>query len=113
MMKQIISIILAVLNIVLMNSGSSLMPVNYANREWDISDCYGQIIDKDTTFRMTFGDVLIPQEMAIISCADSAAKYPGMERFIADILKTAGLLNDKVLFYSPAHGKIDVHLHLL
>ncbi len=110
MMKQIISIILAVLNIVLMNSCSSLMPVNYANREWHISDCYGQIIDKDTTYRMTFGDVLIPQEMAIISCADSAVKYPGMERFIADILKTAGLLNDEVLFYSPAHGKIFVRL---
>lgn len=109
-MKQIISIIFAGLIIAFMNSCSSLRPVNYANREWHISDYYGQIIDKDTTYRMTFGDVLIPQEMTIISCADSAAKYPGMERFIADILKTAGLLNDEVLFYSPAHGKIFVRL---
>ncbi len=93
-----------------MNSCSSLKPVNYADREWHISDYYGQIIDKDTTYRMTFGDVLIPREMAIISCSDSAAKYPGMEKFIADILSTAGLQNDEVLFYSPAHGKIFVRL---
>lgn len=109
-MKQISSILFAVLITVIMNSCSSQNPVNYANREWHISNYYGQIIDKDTTYRMTFGDVLIPQEMAIISCADSAAKYPGMERFIIDILKTAGLQNDEVLFYSPAHGKMFVKL---
>lgn len=109
-MKQISSILFAVLITVIMNSCSSLNPVNYANREWHISNYYGQIIDKDTTYRMTFGEVLIPQEMAIISCADSAAKYPGMERFITDILKTAGLQNDEVLFYSPAHGKMFVKL---
>lgn len=109
-MKQISSILFAVLITVIMNSCSSMNPVNYANREWYISNYYGQIIDKDTTYRMTFGDVLIPQEMAIISCADSAAKYPGMERFITDILKTAGLQNDEVLFYSPAHGKMFVKL---
>ena len=109
-MKQISSILFAVLMTIIMNSCSSLNPVNYANREWHISNYYGQIIDKDTTYRMTFGDVLIPQEMAIISCTDSAAKYPGMERFITEILKTAGLQNDEVLFYSPAHGKMFVKL---
>lgn len=36
---------------------SSLKPVNYANRQWHISEHYGQIIDRDTTYRMTFGDV--------------------------------------------------------
>lgn len=89
---------------------STLKPVNYAGKEWHISDYYGQIIDKDTTYRMTFGDVLIPQDMAIISCRDSAAKYPGMERFIAGILKTTGLQDDEVLFYSPTHGKMFVRL---
>ncbi len=87
-MNQTISILLAGLILVVMNSCSSRKPVKYANRDWHISNYYGQIIDKDTTYRMTFGEVLIPEEMAIISCADSAAKYPGMERFIAVILKT-------------------------
>ncbi len=109
-MKQIGSILLAGLILLLMNSCSTLNPVKYANREWHISNHYGQIIDKDTTYRMTFGEVLIPVEMAIISCADSAAKYPGMERFIADILKTTGLQEDEVLFYSPTMGKIFVRL---
>lgn len=109
-MKQLSIILFTSLLTILASSCNPLKPVNYANREWHISNCYGQIIDKDTTYRMTFGDVLIPQDMAIISCADSAAKYPGMERFIADILKTAGLQNDEVLFYSPVHGKIFVRL---
>ena len=78
-MKQISYILFAGLIIALMNSCNSLKPVTYANRDWHISDYYGQIIDKDTTYRMTFGDVIIPQEMAIISCADSASKYPGMD----------------------------------
>lgn len=109
-MRQIGVILFTMLLAISANSCGSLESVNYANREWRVSDYYGQIIDKDTTYRMTFGDVLIPQEMAVISCADSAAKYPGMERFIADILKTAGLQNDEVLFYSPVHGKIFVRL---
>lgn len=109
-MKQISYILFAGLIIALMNSCNSLKPVTYANRDWHISDYYGQIIDKDTTYRMTFGDVIIPQEMAIISCADSAAKYPGMDKFIADILKTATLQDEEVLFYSPTHGKIFVKL---
>ncbi len=110
-MKQIRIILLAGLILLFMNSCSSLKPVKYANRVWHISNYYGQIIDKDTTYRMTFGEIRIPVEMAIISCADSATKYPGMERFIADILKTTGLQDDEVLFYSPAMAKIFVRLN--
>lgn len=109
-MKYSIILILSGFLAILTPGCHSLRPVNYANREWHISDHYGQILDKDTTYRMTFGDVLIPKDMAIISCADSAARYPGMDRFIADILKTARLQDDEVLFYSPAHGKIFVRL---
>lgn len=109
-MRQSIIIFSACLPAILAGSCSSLKPVSYADREWHISNHHGQIIDKDTTYRMTFGEVLIPDNMAIISCADSAAKYPGMERFIADILNTTGLQNDEVLFYSPTHGKIFVRL---
>ncbi len=109
-MKHLITIFFAASLAVLAGSCGTMQPVSYANREWHISDYYGQIIDRDTTYRMTFGNVIIPQDMAIISCADSAAKYPGMERFIADILKTTGLENDEVLFYSPAHGKMFVRL---
>lgn len=103
-------ILLAVVMAIAAGGCSSLKPVSYANREWHISERYGQILDADSTYRMTFGDVLIPRDMAIISCADSAAKYPGMERFIAEILKTARLQNDEVLFYSPTHGKMFVRL---
>ncbi len=109
-MKLIISILLAGLILVLMNSCSSLKPVKYANREWHISGSFGQIIDKDTTYRMTFGKVLMAVDQPIISCSDSAAKYPGMEKFISDIMYTAGLENDELLFYSPEHGRMFVRL---
>ncbi|MCM1518004.1 MAG: hypothetical protein NC117_05115 [Pseudoflavonifractor sp.] len=102
------AILLSILSLVC--GCSSIHPVRYADRAWHISDHYGHIIDADTTYRMTFGDVLIPKDMAIISCADSAARYPGMERFIADILHTVGLQDDEVLFYAPTHGKIFVRL---
>ncbi|MDE6028208.1 MAG: hypothetical protein K2G23_09060 [Muribaculaceae bacterium] len=109
-MKQFIIIFFAASLAFLPGSCGTQKSVNYANREWHISNYYGQIIDKDTAYRMTFGNVLIPLEIAIISCADSAAKYPGMERFIADILKTAGLQDDEVLFFTPEFGKIFVEL---
>lgn len=112
-MRLILSIKLAaaltIITIVLTGC-SSPKEILFANREWHISNYYGQIIDKDTTYRMTFGNVLIPDEMAIISCSDSAAKYPGMKNFLYDILKTTGLQNDEVLFFSPTHGKIFVKL---
>ena len=108
-MKQLGITLISALWILTVCGCATLRPVNYANKEWHIAK-YGHIEDKDTVFRMTFGDVLIPENPTIISCADSAAKYPGMEKFIAEILNTAGLQNDEVLFYSPAHGKIFVRL---
>lgn len=74
----------------------------FADRDWHISDYYGQIIDRDTTWRMTFGDILIQTDQPVISCADSLRKYPGMDRFLADILHTAGLDSAEILFYAPA-----------
>lgn len=109
-MKKFSSILITGLLTILAGGCNSLGPVNYANREWHISSHYGQIIDRDTAYRMTFGNVLAAVDQPIISCADSAAKYPGMGRFIADILHTAGLENDEVLFYSPEHGKMFVRL---
>ncbi len=73
----------------------------FADREWHISDHFGQVIDRDTTYRMTFDERLIPVETPLISCADSVDKYPGMERFLADILHTAGLDSAEILFYAP------------
>ena len=85
----------------LLESCSSPRELVFANRQWHVSDFYGQIIDKDTTYRMTFGNVLIPDPLAIVSSADSVAKYPGMDRFLADILHTAHLDGAEILFYAP------------
>ena len=89
------------LMIMLFASCSSPKDLVFADREWHISSHYGQIIDKDTTYRMTFGDVLIPDPLTIVSSKDSVVKYPGMDRFLADILHTACLDSAEILFYTP------------
>ena len=103
-MKQILSIrhaLTIALMIMLFVSCSSPKGLVFANREWSVSDYYGQIIDKDTTYRMTFGNVLIPESLVIVSSADSVAKFTGMNRFLADILHTAHLDSAEILFYAP------------
>ena len=103
-MKQILSIrhfLTIVMMIMLLTGCSSSKGLVFANREWSVSDYYGQIIDKDTTYRMTFGNVLIPDPLTIVSSSDSVAKYPGMDRFLADILHTARLDSAEILFYAP------------
>lgn len=103
-MKQIISIrctFVMVAVILIMASCSPHNGLVFANREWHVSDYYGQIIDKDTTYRMTFGNVLIPDPLPIISSADSVAKYPGMDKFMSDILHTVHLDSAEILFYAP------------
>lgn len=87
--------------ILLMASCSPHKSLVFSNREWHVSDYYGQIIDKDTTYRMTFGNVLIPDPLPIISSADSVAKYPGMDKFLSDLLHTAHLDSAEILFYAP------------
>lgn len=103
-MKQILSIrhaLAIALLIMLFASCSSPKSLVFANREWHISDYYGQIIDKDTTYRMTFGNVLIPDPLTIVSSSDSVAKYPGMDCILADILHKARLDSAEILFYAP------------
>ena len=73
----------------------------FANPEWHVSDYSGQILDNDTTYRMTFGNILIPDPLVIVSSSDSVAKYPGMDRFLADILHTCRLDSAEILFYAP------------
>lgn len=92
--------------ILLMSSCSSHKSLVFSNREWHVSDYYGQIIDKDTTYRMTFGNVLIPDPLPIISSVDSVAKYPGMDKFLSDILHTTHLDSAEIIFYAP-------HMHTM
>ncbi|MDE6272482.1 MAG: hypothetical protein K2M31_05700 [Muribaculaceae bacterium] len=96
--------------VILLAGCATRKEIVFANREWQISDFYGQIIDQDSTYRMTFGNVLIPDSLVIISCAESASKYPGMERFIADILHTAHLDSAEILFYAPQMQTMFVRL---
>lgn len=82
-------------------SCSSNKDLVFANREWHITNYYGQIIDKDATYRMTFGNVLIPDPLPIISSVDSMAQYPGMNSFLSNILHSCHIDGQEILFYAP------------
>lgn len=80
----------------------------FSNRDWHINSGYGQMIDRDTTYRFTFGNVILPSYPAIISCKDSVDKYPGMDKFLADILHSCRLDSAEILCYVPELGRIFV-----
>lgn len=80
---------------------SSSAGLVFSNREWHISGHYGQIIDKDTTFRMSFGNTLIHDPLTIVSTYDSITKYPGMEKYLVDILHKTRLDSAEILLYTP------------
>lgn len=104
-MKRLISMFIgAVTTMALLSGCSSHRALLFANREWHISDYFGQIIDTDTTYRMTFGNVLIPRSPVIVSSVDSVSVYPGMDKFLADILHTVHLDSAEILFYAPEMG---------
>lgn len=103
-MRQILcfSQALAAMIALMISAGcSSPRDLVFANREWHIRDHYSQIIDKDTTYRMTFGDILMWETPTIVSSSDSVACYPGMDRFMEDILHTVHLDGAEILFYVP------------
>ena len=91
----------AVMTAILITGCSSPRELVFANRDWQVSGGYGQIIDRDTTYRMTFGNTLIPDPLVIISSTDSMARYPGMDRYIAEILHTCRLDSAEILYYAP------------
>lgn len=107
--RNLIKLILAVLTTGLFST-SCTSPKNllFSNREWHINSGYGQMIDRDTTYRFTFGNIILPQSPVIISCKDSMDKYPGMNKFLADILSSSGLENCEILCYVPEMRKIYV-----
>ena len=102
---------LLVTMVVLGVSCSSPKGLIFADREWHISSHYGQIIDKDTTFRFTFGNVLIPDPLVIVSSKDSLNRFPGMDKFLSEILNTIHLENEEILFYAPEMQSLFVKLN--
>ena len=106
--KHIFNLLTGVISLITAASCSPSKGLVFAGKEWHISEHYGQIIDKDTTYRMTFGNVLIPDPLPIISSNDSVGKYPGMDKFLMDILHTVRLDSAEILFYAPHMQKMFV-----
>ena len=93
--------ILTILLVLTIAGCQSTHHLRFADHQWNLSEHYGQIINEDTTYRLTFGNRLLPVDMPIISSRDSMQKYPGLEKFMGQILHTTGLDSAEVLFYAP------------
>lgn len=75
--------------------------LDFSDDHWHISEYYGQLINQDTSYRFTFGEVLIPAEMPVISHSDMLKNFPGMEKYLIDILEKARIDSGEILFYAP------------
>lgn len=99
-----------ILTIICLTGCSSRRTLHFADRQWHVSDSLGQIIDNDTTWRFTFGERLIPASMPIISSQDSADRYPGMEKFLEEVLRAARIDSGEILFFAPEMQTMFVRL---
>lgn len=102
------SMLAFLISFMLFASCSSPKELLFSNRDWHINSGYGQMIDRDTTYRFTFGNIILPSSPAIISCKDSLDKYPGMDKFMADILHSCRIDSAEILCYVPELERIFV-----
>lgn len=85
-------------------SCSSLKPIEMSESSWKISDSYGLAINSDTTYCISFGNDLIPDNLRMIGNVDTLASNPRMYKYVQDLLHLSRLDGAKVLFFAP---KID------
>ena len=85
-------------------SCSSLKPIEMSESSWKISDSYGLAIDNDTTYCLSFGNDLTPDDLWMIGNADTLASNPQMYKYVQELLHLSCLDGAKVLFFAP---KID------
>ncbi|MDE6543176.1 MAG: hypothetical protein K2K76_04335 [Muribaculaceae bacterium] len=95
------ALIPAALAMIVLWGCSGSRQIRFADEKWRLSEHFGQIINEDTTYRLTFGNRLIPVDMPVIASDDSLAAHKGLDRFMAQILHTTGLDSAEVLFYAP------------
>lgn len=72
--------------------------LDFSEDHWHISEYYGQLINRDTSYRFTFGEVLIPAEMPVISNSDMLKNFPGMEKYLITFLRRRELTAEKFFF---------------
>lgn len=75
--------------------------VVFADEAWSFSHLTGDMVNADSTLRLSFGDHILDPNMTIISNSDSIEAHPGSDKYIARILNICNLKNAEVYFFSP------------
>lgn len=112
-MKQLLSIphIVSIsLVILFFASCSSPKALIFADRDWHLSNHYGQIIDNDSTYRIPIGDDLIPDDLWIIGNADTLSSNPRMYTYVEHLLRLSRLEDARVLFFAPKSDEMFVEI---
>lgn len=93
--------ILALASIIVSLAGcTTSKPLAFRHDHWTLRN-NGHIANTDSTCRFFVSEGIIREEMPIIDCMDSVAKYPGMDKHLRSILKDAHLTDSEILFYAP------------
>lgn len=103
-------LILCVVACLCLGSCSSPKQLLFVDSEWSFSHKTGNVINPDSTIQFSFGGGVIDSTMTFISSSDSLQRYPGAEKYLAEILKTCGLLESKIVFYAPLEHTLWVEL---
>lgn len=88
----------------LLTNCSSLKPILMSESSWKISDSYGHAVNNDSTYRITFGNDLIPEDLWIISNVDTLASHPNMYKYVQELLHLSRLDDSKLLFFCTSNG---------
>lgn len=108
-MKQLL-LILSIIICLSLCSCSSHKQLTFTNFGWHFSHQTGNVVNTDSTIQFTFGGGAIDPTMTFISSKDSLQGYPGADKYLAEILKTCGLSESKILFYVPLEHTLWVEL---
>lgn len=101
---NIIKYLTAIISCCIIISCNSLKPIEMTESSWKISDSYGLAVNNDTTYCISFGNDLIPDNLWMIGNADTLASNPQMYKYVQNLLHLSRLDEAKVLFFVP---KID------
>lgn len=108
-MKQLL-LILSIVTCLCLGSCSSHKQLAFTDTVWHFSQQTANVVNPDSTLQFTFGGNAIDPTMTFISTPDSLHRYRGAEKYLADILKTCGLSDSKIVFFAPMEHTLWVEL---
>ena len=108
-MLRYINILCSGIIIFLITGCSSNQGLSFANKEWLISNYSNEVLDNDSIFNFSFGNIDY-ENTPLIGKGESKYLSPQLANYLSDVLKLSNLQSAKVLLYAPKENKVFVLL---